>query len=99
MDEWRELSKLLLQVASYHEELKPLISAELEGTHLFSGNIRLIRDSSIKNVALRPSALLFLPCLLGRRGFITLISSQLVDWIFLTKTVRKSSSPSLFSGM
>lgn len=42
IDGWRQSSKLLLQAGSYHEELKPLTSAKLEGTHLFSGNICLI---------------------------------------------------------
>jgi len=46
-------------MASYHEQLKPLTSAELEGTHLFSANIRLIREGSTKYAALRPSSLLF----------------------------------------
>lgn len=38
----------------------------------------------------------FSSSLLARGGFITLISSQLVDWLFLMKTVRKFSFTSLF---
>lgn len=47
MDGQRELSKLF-HVASYHEKLKLLNSAELKGTHLFPGNSHLIREGSIK---------------------------------------------------